>query len=233
MKKFDLKAEARPVVGKKSLRALRAEGKIPAVLNGGKIVDLPYNGPLKEGERVVEIDVIKDKKGRNVKTTKDVKKNRGIITTDIAVKEEDVRKLIYTPDIFEINMELNGETRKAVMKDLQFQPVKDTVLHIDFLEVGPEKPIIMEVPVKIEGHAEGVKAGGKLTLSMRKLKVKALYDQIPERLVINVDNLGLGKSIAVGDLHFEGLELMNAKNAVVCAVQLTRAARGAAAKAEA
>ena len=220
MKKFELKAEARQEVGKKSLKALRAEGKIPAVLNGGKIVDLPYSGTLKKGERVVEIDEVKGKK-------------RGIITTDIAVKEEDVRKLIYTPDIFEIDMELNGETRKAVMKDLQFQPVKDTVLHIDFLEVGPEKPIIMEVPVKVEGHAEGVKAGGKLTLSMRKLKVKALYDKIPERLVINVDNLGLGKSIAVGDLHFEGLELINAKNAVVCAVQLTRAARGAAAKAEA
>lgn len=118
------------------------------------------------------------------------------------------------------------------MKDIAFQPVKDTVLHIDFLEVYPDKPIVMEVPVKIEGHAEGVKAGGKLQLSMRKLKVKAIYTEIPEQLVINVDNLGLGKSLAVGDLHFEGLELMNAKNAVVCAVQLTRAARGAAAKAE-
>ena len=122
--------------------------------------------------------------------------------------------------------------KKAVLKDLQFQPVKDTVLHIDFLEVSPEKPIIMEVPVQIEGHAEGVKAGGKLTLSMRKLKVKAPYTEIPERLVVNVDNLGLGKSMSVGDLSFEGLELMNAKNAVVCAVQLTRAARGAAAKAD-
>ena len=218
MKKFELNAEARPEVGKKSLKALRAEGKIPAVLNGGKIVELPYTGTLKPGERVVEIDTVRNK--------------RGIITTDIAVKEEDVRKLIYTPDIFEIDMNLNGETRKAVMKELQFQPVKDNVLHIDFLEVGPEKPIIMEVPVKVEGHAEGVKAGGKLQLSMRKLKVKAIYDQIPERLVINVDNLGLGKSIQVGDLHFDGLELMNAKNAVVCAVQLTRAARGAQAKAE-
>ncbi|MCH5226268.1 MAG: 50S ribosomal protein L25 [Muribaculaceae bacterium] len=218
MKKFELKAEARPEVGKKSLKALRAEGKIPAVLNGGKIVDLPFSGTLKPGERLVVIDKEKN--------------NRGIISTDISVKEEDVRKLIYTPDIFEIDIELNGEKRKAVMKDLQFQPVKDTVLHIDFLEVGPEKPIVMEVPVKIEGHAEGVKAGGKLQLSMRKLKVKAIYDQIPERLVVNVDNLGLGKSIAVGDLHFDGLELMNAKNAVVCAVQLTRAARGAQAKAE-
>lgn len=214
MKTFELKAEPRQDLGKKAVKALRAEGKIPAILNGGKIIDLTFTGTLKPGEKIVEIP-----------------RGRGIIVTDIAVNTEDVRKLIYTPDIFEINLEINGETRKAVMKELQFQPVKDTVLHIDFLEVYPEKPIVMEVPVQIEGHAEGVKAGGKLSLSMRKLKVKAPYTEIPERLVVNVDNLGLGKSLAVGDLHFEGLELMNAKNAVVCAVQLTRAARGAAAKA--
>lgn len=215
MKVFELKAEPRTDLGKKAVKALRMEEKIPAVLNGGKIVTLPYGESLKPGEKIVEIS-----------------NGRGLITTDIMVNAEDVRKLIYTPDIFEIDLELNGEKRKAVMKDLQFQPVKDTVLHIDFLEVFPDKPIVMEVPVQVEGHAEGVKAGGKLTLSMRKLKVKATYTQIPERLVINVDNLGLGKSMAVGDLHFEGLELMNAKNAVVCAVQLTRAARGDAAKAQ-
>ena len=214
MKTFKLNATPRVELGKKSVKALRKEGKIPAVINGGALVELPYNGTLKEGQKVVALD---DK--------------RGIITTDITVKAEDVRKLIYTPDIFEVDINLNGEEIKAVMKDLQFQPVKDTVLHIDFLQVYPDKPIVMEVPVQIEGHAEGVKAGGKLTLSMRKLKVKAVYTEIPERLVVNVDNLGLGKSMAGGDLHFEGLELMNAKNAVVCAVQLTRAARGAMAKA--
>ncbi len=215
MKKFALEAQPRVELGKKAVKNLRKEGLIPAVINGGAIVELPYNGALKAGQKLVEID---DK--------------RGIITTDITVKSEDVRKLVYTPDIFEVDLKLNGEDIKVVMKELQFQPVKDTLLHIDFLQVYPDKPIVMEVPVQIEGHAEGVKAGGKLTLSMRKLKVKALYSEIPERLVINVDHLGLGKSLAVGDLHFEGLELMNAKNAVICAVQLTRAARGAAAKAE-
>lgn len=127
-------------------------------------------------------------------------------------------------------MTVNGETKKAVLKDLQFQPVNDTVLHIDFLEVTDKKPVVMEVPVRLEGHAAGVKAGGKLSLSMKKLKVKAIYSNIPEKVVVNVDNLELGKTIQVGDLHFEGLELVNAKNAVVCAVQLTRAARGAQAK---
>lgn len=216
MKTFELKAEPRQDLGKKAVKALRAEGKIPAILNGGKIIDLPFTGTLKPGEKIVEIP-----------------RGRGIIVTDIAVNTEDVRKLIYTPDIFEINLEINGETRKAVMKELQFQPVKDTVLHIDFLEVYPEKPIVMEVPVQIEGHAEGVKAGGKLTLSMKKIKVRARYTEIPERLVVNVDNLGLGKTMQIGDLHFEGLEMVSPKEAVVCAVQLTRAARGAAAAAAA
>ena len=214
MKTFKLAAEPRTELGKKSVKALRKEGKIPAVINGGALVELPFKGELKPGQKLVELDA-----------------KRGMITTDIVVTAEDVRKLVYTPDIYEVDLTLNGEEIKAVMKDLQFQPVKDTLLHIDFLQVYPDKPIVMEVPVQIEGHAAGVKAGGKLTLSMRTLKVKAVYSNIPERLVINVDDLQLGKSMAVGDLHFEGLELMNAKNAVVCAVQLTRAARGAQAKA--
>ena len=178
MKTFDLNAEPRLELGKKSVKALRKEGKIPAVINGGAIVELPFNGTLKPGEKLVEID---DK--------------RGIITTDVVVKNDDVRKLIYTPDIFEVNLNVNGETKKVVMKDLQFQPVKDTVLHIDFLEVYPDKPIVMEVPVKIEGHAEGVKAGGKLVMSMRKLKVKAAYTEIPERLVITLVSASLSQSV--------------------------------------
>ena len=212
MKVFKLAAEPRTNLGKKAAKALRAENLIPVVLNGGAIIDLPYSGTLKAGEKIVEIG-----------------NGKGLITTDLLVKNDDVRKLIYTPDIFAIELTLNGETRMAVLKDIQFHPVKDNILHIDLLEVKEDKPVVIEVPVKLEGHAEGVKAGGKLTLSMKKLKVRALYTAIPERLVINVDSLGLGKSLAVGDIHIEGLELVNAKNAVVCAVQLTRAARGAAA----
>lgn len=150
--------------------------------------------------------------------------------THFSVTTEGVRKLVYTPEIFVVELTIDGKKTKAILKDIQFQPVSDAIMHIDFLEVSESKPVVMEVPVVLEGHAEGVKAGGKLTLQMRKLKVKALYNTIPERLTINVDHLGLGKTMQVGSLHFEGLELMNAKNAVVCAVQLTRAARGAQAK---
>ena len=148
-----------------------------------------------------------------------------------AVTNDAVRKLVYTPEIFAVELTIDSETTMAILKEIQFHPVSDKILHMDFLAVSKEKAVEMEVPVALEGHAEGVKAGGKLTLQMRKLRVKAIYDQIPEKLVINVDNLGLGKTMQVGALHFEGLEVMNAKNAVVCAVQLTRAARGAQAKA--
>lgn len=147
------------------------------------------------------------------------------------ITKDSVRNLVYSPEIFVVELSIDGKKTMAIVKDIQFQPVTDAIMHMDFMEVSDSKPVVMEVPVVLEGHAEGVKAGGKLSLQMRKLKVKALYTAIPEKLHINVDHLGLGKTMQVGALHFEGLELMNAKNAVVCAVQLTRAARGAQAKA--
>lgn len=214
MKVFQLTAEPRTELGKKATKALRAENKIPAVINGGEIVKLPYTGTLKPGEKLVEIE-----------------DGKGMISTDIVVTNEAVRKLVYTPDIYAVELTLNGEKRNVILKDLQFHPVKDNILHIDFLEVNDKKPVVIEVPVQLVGHAEGVKAGGKLQLNMKKLRVRAIYTNVPERLVINVDNLALGKAIAVGDLHFDNLELINAKNAVVCTVALTRAARGAAAAA--
>lgn len=147
------------------------------------------------------------------------------------VKSGDVRKLIYTPEVQLVDLDLGGKKMKAILKEVQFHPVKEEILHIDFLHVFDNIPVVMEIPVQLEGLAEGVRAGGKLSLDMRKLKVKAFAEKLPEKLVINVENLQLGKSIQVGELQFEGLEILNAKNAVVCRVQLTRAARGAAAKA--
>ena len=215
MKTYNLSAQPRTAIGKKATKELRNAGLIPVVLNGGEVVELPYNGNLNEGEQVIELA-----------------NNKGVKVTNLTVKAEDVRKLIYTPDIYAIDLDVNGVKKMAVLKDIQFHPVKEEILHIDLLEVNDKKPVVIEVPVKLEGHAEGVKAGGKLTLSMKKIKVKAIYSSIPEKVVINVDNLGLGKTLQIGELHFEGLELMNAKNAVVCAVQLTRAARGAQAQAQ-
>jgi len=143
----------------------------------------------------------------------------------------DVRKLVYSPEVFVVNLDIDGKKTKAIMKALQFHPVSDKVLHIDFLQLTEDKPVIVELPVKLEGLAEGVKAGGKLALEMRKLKVKGLYTQIPENIVIDVTELGLGKSIQVAKVSIDKLEILNAKNAVVAQVKLTRAARGAAATA--
>ncbi|MEI6752150.1 MAG: 50S ribosomal protein L25/general stress protein Ctc [Paludibacter sp.] len=141
----------------------------------------------------------------------------------------DVRKLVYSPEVFVVNLDIDGKKTKAVMKALQFHPVTDKVLHIDFLQLTEDKPVIVELPVKLEGLAEGVKAGGKLALEMRKLKVKGLYTEIPENIIIDVTELGLGKSIQVAKVSVDKLEILNAKNAVVAQVKLTRAARGAAA----
>jgi large subunit ribosomal protein L25 len=143
----------------------------------------------------------------------------------------DIRKLVYSPEVFVVNLNIGGVVTKAIMKALQFHPVTDKVLHIDFLAISETKPVVVELPVKLEGLAEGVKAGGKLALEMRNLKVKGLYTQIPENIVIDVTELGLGKSIQVGKVAVENLEILNAKNAVVAQVKLTRAARGAAAAA--
>ena len=157
--------------------------------------------------------------------------NGAPVALPFTVTNDELRNLIYSPDIYAVNLNIDGKECKAILKEIQFHPVKDNVLHVDFYEITDTKPIVMEVPIKLNGLAEGVKAGGRLAASVRKLKVKAVYTNIPERLNIDVTSLGLGKTIKVGELHFEGLELVTSKEVVVCAVKLTRAARGAAATA--
>ena len=149
-----------------------------------------------------------------------------------SVTVESLRKLVYTPDIHVVDLTIDGKAVKAIMKDIQFHPVKDTILHVDFYQVTDEKPIVMAVPVKLEGLAEGVRAGGKLVQVQRYLKVKAIYTAIPEILTVDVTSLGLGKSIKVGDLSYEGLELVTVKESLVASVKTTRASAAAAAAAK-
>lgn len=147
------------------------------------------------------------------------------------VKNSNVRKLIYTPEIFLVELTIGSNTYKAIMKDLQFHPVTDKVLHIDFLEVNEKKPITMLVPIKLQGLAQGVKSGGKLIQEMRLLKVKATYDKIPENVSVDVTEVGLGKSIQVGKLSYPGLEILSPVKNIVATVKLTRASKGEAANA--
>lgn len=138
------------------------------------------------------------------------------------VENNSILKLIYTPDVFVVNLTIGDRVMKAVIKEVQFHPVKDQATHIDFLHVYEDVPVVVAIPVKLEGLAAGVKAGGKLSLDLRKLRAKALYSNLPESLKIDVTKLKLGKSIQVGELSFENLEILNAKEAVVCRVQTTR-----------
>ena len=146
-----------------------------------------------------------------------------------AIPAAQLRKVVYTPHVYVVNLTIDGEAHKAVMKELQFHPTTDALLHIDFYEVNETKPITIGIPVKLTGHAQGVRDGGRLSQAVRQLNVTAPYKQIPETLEIDVTNLKLGKAIKVADLNFNGLEIATPAQVVVCSVKATRASRAAAA----
>jgi hypothetical protein len=143
----------------------------------------------------------------------------------------ELRKIIYTPHIYVIKIDIDGASHTAVMKEIQFHPVTDAPLHVDFYEVNDQQPITIGIPVKLTGLAQGVRDGGRMNLSIRKIAVTAPYQQIPEHLDIDVTALKIGKSIKVGNLSFEGLELATSKDVVVCSIKMTRNAVQAEAEA--
>ncbi|MBR5392320.1 MAG: 50S ribosomal protein L25/general stress protein Ctc [Prevotella sp.] len=145
-----------------------------------------------------------------------------------AVPMTELRKVIYTPHIYVVNLSIDGAEHKAIIKELQFHPVKDTLLHIDFYEINEQKPITIGIPVKLNGLAQGVRDGGRLALIVRKVNVTAKYQDIPETLDIDVTDLTIGKSIKVGDLSFDGLEMATSKEVVVCTIKATRKSNAAA-----
>ncbi|MBQ4379652.1 MAG: 50S ribosomal protein L25/general stress protein Ctc [Bacteroidaceae bacterium] len=152
------------------------------------------------------------------------------VSKSIVVTEKELAKLLYTPNVYIVNLVVDGKSVKAILKDLQTNFVTDRPVHVDFYQITADKPVVMEIPVKLNGLAEGVRAGGKLALNVRKLAVKATYDKFPDTLDIDVTNLGLGKTMKVAALSYDGLEIVTSKEVVVCAVRMTRAARAAAAE---
>ena len=157
--------------------------------------------------------------------------NGAPVAMAFAASFSELRKLIYTPNIYVVNLNIDGENKKAVLREIQFHPTTDAPLHVDFLEVNEQKPIVMGVPVKLVGLAQGVRDGGRMNLSIRKINVVAPYTQIPEQLDIDVTDLKLGKALKVGDLTFEGVEMPTRKEGVVCSIKATRASAQAAAAA--
>jgi large subunit ribosomal protein L25 len=143
----------------------------------------------------------------------------------------ELRKAVYSPHVFVVVLNIDGKEHKAIIKELQFHPTTEALVHADFYEVNETKEITVGIPVKLNGLAQGVREGGKLNLSIRKIDVTAPYKNIPEILEIDVTNLGLGKAIKVGELSFEGLKLATPAQVVVCSVKETRASKSAAAAA--
>ena len=144
----------------------------------------------------------------------------------------ELRKAVYTPHVYVVNLTIDGQEHKAIIKELQFHPTSDALIHADFYEINETKAITVGIPVNLTGHAQGVRDGGRLNLSIRKINVTAPYKNIPEKLDIDVTSLELGKSIKVGSLQFDGLEIATPKEVIVCSVKATRASRSAAATEE-
>ena len=146
-----------------------------------------------------------------------------------AIPFTELRKIIYTPHIYVIDIDIEGVHRTAILKEIQFHPVTDALLHVDFYEVNDQKPITIGIPVKLVGLAQGVRDGGRMNISIRKINVTAPYQQIPEHLDVDVTKLRIGKSIKVGQLSYEGIEIATGKEVIVCSIKMTRNAVASAA----
>jgi len=134
----------------------------------------------------------------------------------------ELTKLVYTPEVYIVNLNIQGKKYEAVMQEIQFHPVSDKIQHIDFLQIFDDKPITIEIPLKIVGSSIGVKKGGKLKVAKRYLKIKALPKHLPDCLEVNVETLDVGKSIKVQNLSFENLTIINKPNELVVSVITSR-----------
>lgn len=150
-------------------------------------------------------------------------------TVSFSVDPRDIKPLIYTPNSYIVEFDFDGKTEKAVLREAQFHPVREEILHLDFYRIADGKPVSIAIPVRLTGNAEGVKVGGKLALSARKLTVSALVENLPDEIMVDVTPLGVGKTIFVGDLKMENIKFVTPATTAVCAVRVTRASRGAAA----
>ncbi|MCC6251807.1 MAG: 50S ribosomal protein L25/general stress protein Ctc [Bacteroidia bacterium] len=149
------------------------------------------------------------------------------------VKYNDLLPLVYTPEVLTVELNIDGKKINALMQEIQFHPVNDRIIHIDFLEIFDNKPVVIDIPVTTEGNSIGVRAGGKLVLNVRKLKVRGLPGNLPDKISINIDNLDLGGVIRVSEVQVKDLELLDTPNMVIVAVKATRNTAGADAKAPA
>jgi large subunit ribosomal protein L25 len=144
-----------------------------------------------------------------------------------AVSAADLKGLVYTPDVHFVDIDVEGTKAQAVLQDIQFHPLTEQILHVDFLRVNESKPFVMEIPIKLTGTSPGVKMGGKLIQKLRKLRVKAFAKDMPQYVEVGIEVLELGKSVRVGDLSFDKFQVTNNTDDTIVSVVMSRALKQA------
>ncbi|WP_439881643.1 50S ribosomal protein L25/general stress protein Ctc [Pontibacter sp. MBLB2868] len=137
------------------------------------------------------------------------------------------RDLVYSPEVYEVDLNIEGTHYRAIMQDVQFHPVNEMLLHVDFLELQDDKPVKIEIPVKMVGNSPGVMLGGKLVTKLRKLKIKALPANLPDYIEVDISDLELGKSIKVNKIKGGDYEILTNALAPVATVTIPRALKSA------
>jgi len=142
-----------------------------------------------------------------------------------SVTQMAVRDLVYSPKFYKVNLTVDGVSKEAILKDLQFNPVNDRLEHLDFLELDSSRPIIVELPIEFTGVSPGVKEGGKLIPKLRRIKVKALPQNLVDKVEISIDDLDLGKSVKVEVIDLPNIEVLTTKNIPIASVEVPRVMR--------
>ena len=185
MHSLAISGSPRENVGKRDAKELRYQGKVPAVLYGGK-------------EQL-----------------------------HFAVEKTSLKDLIYSADVMFVDLDVAGQKVQAILQDAQFHPLTEEVLHVDFFQLDQNKPLVMQIPVKLTGTSPGVKMGGKLVQKLRKLRVKALTKYIPQYVEVSIEPIEVGKSVRVRDLSFDKFVITNTPEDTIVSVTTSRALRQA------
>jgi large subunit ribosomal protein L25 len=151
----------------------------------------------------------------------------GPTQTHFAVSAADLRAVVYTPVVHFIDLQIAGVTSQAIIKDLQFHPLTEQIIHVDFLLLDEKKPVTIEIPIKLTGSSSGVKAGGKLVQKLRKLRIKALPKDHLDAIEVSIEGLEVGKSVKVSEINLPNLTITNAKEDTIVSVTTSRALRQA------
>lgn len=144
--------------------------------------------------------------------------------THFAVKRVPLEKLVFSPDVYQIELDIDGKKAKAIIRELQQHPTKDTVQHIDFLELNDAKEVRVKLPVRLSGSSRGVRAGGKLMQVFRHMQCQGLPSALPEEINIDISPMRIGQSFRVSNIEIPGVKILDPANAVVVAVKMARGA---------